>query len=115
MGPLVIRQLGGAIARVPATATAFGDRSAPFNVSVDAIWEDPADDQANVDWTRKVWSELHEFSSGQAYLNFPGQLEEGERLLRKSYGANYDRLVDIKIAYDPTNLFSVNQNIPPRA
>ena len=114
MGPVVIRRLGGALARVPTTATAFGDRSAPFNVSVDAIWEDPADDAANVDWTREVWQELHEFSSGQAYLNFPGQLEEGEQLLRQSYGANYERLVDIKTVYDPTNLFRVNHNITPR-
>ena len=75
MGPVVIRQLGGAIARVPATATAFGDRSAPFNVSVDAIWEDPADDQVNLEWTRDLWRELHDFSTGQAYLNFPGQLD----------------------------------------
>jgi FAD/FMN-containing dehydrogenase len=114
MGPVVIRQLGGALARVPAAATAFGDRSAPFNVSLDSIWEDPADDEVNVAWTRKVWDELHRFSSGQAYLNFPGQLEEGDQLLRASYGANYDRLVEIKTAYDPTNLFRLNQNIKPR-
>jgi FAD/FMN-containing dehydrogenase len=114
MGPLVIRQLGGALARVPATATAFGDRSAPFNVSVDSIWEDPADDQANVEWTQGVWQELHRFSTGQAYLNFPGQLEEGEELLRASYGANYQRLEAVKTIYDPTNLFRVNHNIVPR-
>jgi FAD/FMN-containing dehydrogenase len=114
LGPVVIRQLGGALARVPATATAFGDRSAPFNVSVDAIWEDPADDQANVQWTRNVWQELHRYSTGQAYLNFPGQLEEGEQLLRASYGANYQRLEAVKTLYDPTNLFRVNHNIAPR-
>jgi FAD/FMN-containing dehydrogenase len=114
MGPVVIRQLGGALARVPADATAFGDRGAPFNVSVDSIWEDPADDDANVEWTRDLWDELHRYSSGQAYLNFPGRLEEGEQLLRASYGANYDRLVDVKTTYDPTNLFRVNQNIEPR-
>jgi FAD/FMN-containing dehydrogenase len=114
MGPVVIRQLGGAIARVPATATAFGDRSAPFNVSVDSIWEDADDDDANVAWTQQVWQELHGFSSGQAYLNFAGQLEEGEQLLRASYGDNYERLVAVKTLYDPTNLFRVNHNIAPR-
>jgi FAD/FMN-containing dehydrogenase len=113
LGPVVIRQLGGAIARVPATATAFGDRSAPFNVSVDSIWDDPADDDLNVEWTQRVWQELHSFSSGQAYLNFPGQLEEGEQLLRASYGDNYERLVAVKTIYDPTNLFRVNHNIVP--
>jgi hypothetical protein len=96
-------------------ATAFGDRSGPFDVSVDSIWEDPADDEVKVAWTRDLWRELHRFSSGQAYLNFPGQLEEGEQLLRASYGANSERLVDLKTAYDPTDLIRLNQNVEPRA
>jgi FAD/FMN-containing dehydrogenase len=111
---IVVRQLGGAIARVPADATGFGDRSASFNVSVDATWDDPAGDDANVQWTRAVWDDLHRFSTGQAYLNFPGLLEEGQALMRASFGSNYERLVDVKTAYDPTNVFRLNQNIEPR-
>jgi FAD/FMN-containing dehydrogenase len=114
MSMIVIRQLGGAIARVPAEATGFGDRSAAFNVSVDATWADAAHDDANVDWTRKVWDELHGFSTGQAYLNFPGLMEEGEALMRASFGSNYERLVDVKAEYDPANVFRQNQNIRPR-
>jgi FAD/FMN-containing dehydrogenase len=114
MSMIVVRQLGGAIARVPAEATGFGDRSAAFNVSVDATWDDPAGDHANVEWTRSVWDELHGFSTGQAYLNFPGLIEEGQALMRASFGSNYERLVDIKTAYDPTNVFRLNQNIEPR-
>jgi FAD/FMN-containing dehydrogenase len=111
---IVVRQLGGALGRVAADATAFGDRSAAFNVSVDSTWDDAGADAANVDWTRSFWDELHRFSSGQAYLNFPGLIEEGQALMRASFGSNYERLVDIKTAYDPTNVFRLNQNIEPR-
>ena len=114
MSMIVVRQLGGAIARVPAEESGFGDRSASFNVSVDATWDDPAGDDANVEWTRSLWDELHRFSTGQAYLNFPGLIEEGQALMRASFGSNYERLVDIKTAYDPTNVFRLNQNIEPR-
>lgn len=112
---IIIRLMGGAIGRVAADATAFGERGAPFNVSVDATWESPADDDAHLAWTRTLWDDLHRWSStGQAYLNFPGLLEEGDALLRSSYGANLDRLVDVKTAHDPANRFRVNQNIRPR-
>ncbi len=56
---------------------------------------------------------MKRFSDGGTYLNFPGFLEEGERLLRDAFGENYDRLVEVKSRYDPTNLFHLNQNIRP--
>jgi FAD/FMN-containing dehydrogenase len=52
---------------------------------------------------------------GGAYLNFPGFLEEGQRLMRDAYGENYERLVTLKDKHDPTNLFRLNQNIEPTA
>jgi FAD/FMN-containing dehydrogenase len=112
--PIVVRHLGGAIVRVPAEATAFGDRSAPFHLSIDATWTDPADDTPNIDWTREFWSAAQPFSSGQIYFNFAGMLEEGDAAIRTSYGRNYERLVDVKTAYDPSNLFRLNPNIQPR-
>ncbi len=112
--PIVVRHLGGAIGRVPAEATAFGDRSAPFHLSIDATWTDPADDARNIDWTREFWSAAQPFSSGQIYFNFAGMLEEGDVAIRTSYGRNFERLVDIKTAYDPSNLFRLNPNIQPR-
>jgi FAD/FMN-containing dehydrogenase len=110
---VAIWQLGGAMSRVPADATAFGRRDAPFLFSLDTTWADPADNQRHVDWTRIFWSDMHAFSSGGVYLNFPGMGEEREALVKAAYGANYERLVALKNAYDPTNLFSVNQNIVP--
>ena len=113
---IVIRHCGGAIARVGAEATAFGDRSAEWMLSIDATWEDPADDQRNIDYTRAFWDDAHRFSSdGKTYFNFPGLLEEGDAAVKSSFGANHDRLAQIKRRYDPGNLFRLNQNIRPAA
>ncbi|MGE0119152.1 MAG: FAD-binding oxidoreductase [Dongiaceae bacterium] len=109
-----IWNFGGATARVAADATAFGDRSMPFMLSIDSIWRDAADDEANITWTRNFWRRMQPHSQhGRMYLNFPGQGEEGERLLRDSFGANYARLRDIKRKYDPDNVFRFNPNIRP--
>jgi FAD/FMN-containing dehydrogenase len=109
-----IWHLGGAMNRVDPSKTALGERSAPYLFSLDISWTDPADNDSAIAWTRDAWAEMKPFSRGGAYLNFPGQGEEGEALLRASYGdTNYDRLVEIKTKYDPTNLFRLNQNIVP--
>ncbi len=56
---------------------------------------------------------MQPYSKGGLYLNFPGFGEEKDALVRAGYGANYDRLVELKNRYDPTNLFRMNQNIRP--
>lgn len=104
---------GGAMSRVGASETAFGDRSAPILIGVEANWKHPRDDAANVAWARECVSDLSRFSSGGGYLNFPGFLEEGEQQLRDAFGSNYERLASLKREYDPENLFRVNQNIQP--
>jgi len=105
----------GAVSRVPADATAFGARDMGWMLSIDSIWEDAADDDRNIDWSRAFWGDMKHHSNGRAYLNFAGLGEEGEDLVRTSYGAsNYERLVALKNRYDPGNLFSFNQNIRPR-
>jgi FAD/FMN-containing dehydrogenase len=111
---IAVWHLGGAMNRVEPTETALGERNAPFLYSLDTSWTDAADNESAIAWTREAWAEMKPFSRGGAYLNFPGHGEEGESLLRASYGsANYDRLVELKTKYDPTNLFRLNQNIPP--
>jgi FAD/FMN-containing dehydrogenase len=112
---LIARHLGGAISRVPEDATAYGNRSARFNLSIDSTWEAPTESERNIAWTREVWTKMRQFSDGGIYLNFAGFLEEGERLLREGHGENYERLVALKNEYDPTNLFRLNQNIKPTA
>jgi FAD/FMN-containing dehydrogenase len=101
------------MARVGAAETAFGDRSSEWMLSIDSTWHDPADDDANVDYTRAFWDAAVPYSDGKTYFNFPGLFEEGEAAVRSSYGANHSRLARIKDAYDPDNLFRLNQNIRP--
>ena len=109
-----IWSFGGATARVAADATAFGDRSMPYMLSIDSVWSEAVDDQVNIAWTRDFWGRMQPHSHhGRMYLNFPGLGEEGERLLRDSFGANYARLQAIKRKYDPGNVFRFNQNVQP--
>ena len=110
---MIVRHCGGAIARVGAEETAFGDRSGEWMLSIDSTWQDAADDEANVAYTRAFWDAASQFSNGQTYFNFPGLLEEGDAAVRASYGANHERLARIKAAYDPDNVFRLNQNIRP--
>ena len=112
---VIIRHCGGAISRVGAEETAFGDRSSEWMLSIDSTWHDPAGDTANVEYTRAFWDAALPFSDGKTYFNFPGLLEEGDAAVRASYGANHERLARIKAAYDPENVFRLNQNIRPAA
>jgi FAD/FMN-containing dehydrogenase len=104
---------GGAMARVGEQETAFGNRSARYLVNPEANWEESGEDDANVAWVRDAVADLRSFSEGGIYLNFPGFLEEGEQLVREGYGANYERLAEIKARYDPENLFRLNANVEP--
>jgi FAD/FMN-containing dehydrogenase len=108
-----IWKFGGAVQRVAAEATAFGDRSMPYMLSLDAIWSEAKDDDANIGWVRSLWQDMQKHSTGRMYLNFPG-LGEGDTLVRDAFGANnYARLQKLKRKYDPANLFRMNQNILP--
>ncbi len=107
---------GGAMGRVGAGESAFGDRSAPILLGIEANWEpEPREDEANIAWARGCYADMRRFSGGGVYLNFPGFLEEGQGLMRDAYGENYERLVALKNEYDPANLFRLNQNIEPTA
>jgi FAD/FMN-containing dehydrogenase len=110
---VIVRHLGGAISRVGAEETAFGDRSSEWMLSIDSSWLDPAHDEENIAYTRAFWDAAVPFSDGKTYFNFPGLFEEGDAAVRSSYGANHARLTRIKAAYDPENVFRLNQNIRP--
>ena len=106
-----LRVLGGAMARVPVEATAFAHRKSRIMVNVAALYERP--DQASVyePWVTGFAAALRQGDNG-AYVNF--LVDEGEARIRDAYpGKTWDRLRSIKARYDPTNLFRLNQNIPP--
>ena len=108
-----IWKFGGAMQRVTTESSGFGDRSAPFMLSLDAIWSDVADDDANIGWVRQTWADMQRHSTGRLYLNFPG-LGEDQSLVRNALGdTTYARLQEVKRRFDPQNLFRMNQNIQP--
>jgi FAD/FMN-containing dehydrogenase len=108
----VIEHLGGAVARIGPDETAFNHRDREFNFSIISMWTDPAETGANVDWTRAYWEAMQPFATGGVYVNYLG--DEGHDRVIAAYGAaKYARLLALKNAYDPTNLFRLNQNIRP--
>src|ERR687893_1654856 len=106
-----LRVLGGAMARVPVDATAFAHRSSRIMVNVAAFYEGPEDQPRREAWVTDFASALEGGGAG-AYVNFLG--DEGEERVRAAYpGSTWERLREIKTRYDPSNLFRLNQNIPP--
>jgi FAD/FMN-containing dehydrogenase len=102
--------LGGEIARVDEESSAYPNRDAAFDFSIDNIWEDPAENEMQIKWSRDFFDQLKPHLGG-AYLNFIG--DEGQERVRESYGPKYSQLASLKRKYDPTNLFRLNQNIRP--
>ena len=92
-------------------------RRRPSSLSTVDIWHMggavsriTADESA---WAHTSTAALLPFSDGSEYLNFPGMLEQGEEPLRRTFGINYERLIELKNTHNPTNLFRLNANIRP--
>ncbi len=108
-----LRVLGGAMARVPADATAFAHRGSRIMANLAALYERPEDGAACEAWVTDFHAALRQGDVG-AYVNFLGN--EGPARVRDAYpAATWSRLTEIKRRYDPDNLFRLNQNIPPTA
>jgi FAD/FMN-containing dehydrogenase len=106
-----LRVLGGAMARVPADATAYAHRASRIMVNVAAFYDGADDKPRREQWVTELTAALHQSDDG-AYVNFLDA--EGPERVRAAYpGSTWDRLVAIKRRYDPDNLFRLNQNIPP--
>jgi FAD/FMN-containing dehydrogenase len=105
-----IEPLGGAFGRVAPDATAFPHREVPYSFGVWTGWTDPANDEANIAWTRAFHDAMAPHGAG-AYVNYLGE-DEGGRV-EEAYGANWTRLREVKRKWDPDNLFRMNQNIAP--
>ncbi len=105
--------LGGQASRAAPTDTAYPHRDALYAMNVHARWETPAEDAACVAWAREFFRAAAPHAAGSVYINFLTQ-DEGERIA-EAYGANYQRLRQVKTQYDPHNLFRANQNIAPLA
>ncbi|MCZ9881523.1 FAD-binding oxidoreductase [Arthrobacter sp. B2a2-09] len=103
--------IDGAVQRVGQTDTAFVNRGVKFSPVIACMWNDPADNEANIDWVRSYAAALRPHSSPGGYIGFMDGDDQGR--ISENYGVNYERLQAVKSKYDPGNLFHVNQNIKP--
>ncbi len=105
-----VHQMGGAVARIGEGDTAFPERSMPYVLNAVTGWQDSSEGESHISWARDVIAAAQDASTGRAYVNFLGDADAA----RSSYGAEkYERLVELKRDYDPTNVFRLNQNIDP--
>ena len=109
---IFIGNLGGAINRVPADATAYPHRNVNFVINVHTRWNEPSEDKACIAWARGLYDAMAPFATGGVYVNFMPD-DEAQRVRAGAYGPNYERLSTLKAKYDPRNLFRLNQNVPP--
>ena len=108
---IALEPMGGAIARIAETDTAFQHRTPAFSLLILGGWVDPSDSEANIAWARDVWDRTRPLSSDAVYVNYLGT--EGEQRVKDAFGVNHPRLSEVKRAYDPDNVFRLNQNIEP--
>lgn len=109
---ILIFPLDGALNTMPRDHSPAGNRDAKSVFNVAGSWEQPADDALNIAWARDSWEEMRRFSTGGTYVNFLTEEETGGRL-QDAYGGHFDRLVEVKKKWDPSNVFHLNKNIPP--
>ena len=104
-------QHGGAIARVKPDATAYWHRGVSHTILLVGTWDDAADAERSMQWTRTGWTSLEPLTEG-FYVNLMAP-DDPERRVLRTYGANYSRLAALKRKHDPQNLFKLNANIKP--
>ena len=107
---IFVAQMGGATNRVAADATAYPHRDVEFIMNVHTRWDTAHQDNLCIAWAREFYDATEPFATGGVYVNF---ISEDEDRIRGAYGANYARLSEVKVKYDPDNFFSVNQNVRP--
>ena len=106
-----IYPINGAVHRVASDATAFAYRDANFATVIAGMWPDPAANVANIKWVRDYYDATAPHSETGGYVNF--MAGDDQERIKANYRGNYQRLVEVKRAYDPENLFRFNQNIRP--
>jgi FAD/FMN-containing dehydrogenase len=111
LSQIEVLAMGGAIARVPADATAFPHRDARWLINIPGMWEDPRQTAAEVAWVRTTFAALEPHLTGGTYVNFVG--DDDDAGTGDAYGATLARLRRVKREFDPDNVFRLNQNVRP--
>ena len=105
--------INGACHEVGPDETAFGYRNATFSAVIVCAWQDPAADVQRIQWVKDYYNAIAPYGEAGGYINFMS--DDDQAKAKDNYGRNYARLTQVKRAYDPDNLFHLNQNILPSA
>ncbi len=106
-----LQQLHGVAARMDPSATAYPHRCDRYDLLILSQWHEPTESEQNIRWTQDLFAAVQPHLSGEVYVNNLGADDKAR--VARAYGTNHDRLVVLKTAHDPTNLFSGNHNIRP--
>ena len=109
---ILFEHFHGEVCRVGVSDTAVPHRAEGWNLVLPSTWDDSADNEANIRWTRDTHAALGEYLDDRRWLNYLAD-DQGDDAVRAAYGPNYDRLVELKRRYDPDNVFRHNHNIVP--
>jgi FAD/FMN-containing dehydrogenase len=109
---IFVAQVGGKAARIQADSAAYPHRDTAFVMNVHTRWEDAGDDARCIAWAREFYDATAGYATGGVYMNFVSEAEDAAQV-KAAYGANYDKLRQVKAKYDPGNVFRANLNIRP--
>jgi FAD/FMN-containing dehydrogenase len=112
MTSILLEHFHGAVTRVGVSDTAVPHRAEGWNLVIPSIWTDPADNEANIAWSRETFAAMRPHLGSGRWLSYLGD-DQAEDAIRAAFGPNYDRLREIKRRYDPDNVFHLNHNIAP--
>ena len=110
---LLVAPAMGSMARVDESSTVLGHRQCKWNFHGIGVWEDPAENDVHIEWARTFSDAMQPHATAGVYLNYTS--DEGLDRVRATYGDRYERIVAVKRAWDPDNVFCINQNIDPNA
>jgi FAD/FMN-containing dehydrogenase len=112
LNAVLFEHFHGAVTRVGASDTAVPHRETGYNLLLPSVWLDPADTDANVEWTKTTFEAFRPHFAERRWLNYFSD-DDGADAIRAAYGPNYERLVEVKRRHDPDNVFHLNHNIDP--
>jgi FAD/FMN-containing dehydrogenase len=110
MSAILLEHFHGAVTRIGVGDAAVPHREEGWNLLLPSVWMDPAENDANITWTRDTHASFAEHLTERRWLNYLGD-DQGADAVRSAYGPNYERLVELKRRYDPDNVFRNNHNI----
>ena len=112
---VLIEQVGNGVRRAGVNEMAFNHRDARYSLLICGMSPDRDSKHTISSWAKTFWESMESFTTSSVYMNYLGEFgDEGEDRVKSSYGVNkYEKLVRLKNKYDPSNMFSLNQNIKP--